>query len=797
MITMLKNYFKIAYRNLIKNKVYSFINIAGLSVGMAIAMLIGLWVVDELTFDKHFANYDHIAQVWQNVSSNGTTATNPDEPWPLADALRKDYESDFKYVAMSSWNGTHILGVGDKNISQQGVYCEPDITQMLSLEMVAGTRDGLKDPHSIILSAALAKACFGDSDPINKTIKIDNKLDVLVTGVYKDLPRNSSFANVSFIAPWALYFQSEGLIHMDNPWRPNSFQLFVQLGEHSTMERVSEKIRDVKLNHIKAAHEVALRPQLFLHPMRHWHLNAEFKNGVNVGGRIQYVWLFGISGIFILLLACINFMNLSTARSEKRAKEVGIRKAIGSQRGQLIQQFFSESLLMAAMALVIALLLAQLLLPLFNQVADKHMTILWLSPLFWGVCLGFTLITGFIAGSYPAFYLSSFRPVKVLKGTFRVGRAAAIPRRVLVVLQFTVSVVLIIGTLVVYRQIQYAQQRPIGYDRNGLVMVPMYTDDIHKHFDIVREELLKTGTAIDMAEAWSPVTAVWSTNTGFNWEGKDPALGLDFPNTGISQEYGKTIGWEFVAGRDFSKAFKTDTAAFIVNEAAIKFMGLKDPVGKTITWDGDPFIIIGVVKNMVVESPYDAIRPSLYHLTGDVGTQMIVKINPALSASDALAKIAGVFKKYSPNQPFDYQFVDQEYARKFGDEQRIARLAGMFALLAIFISCLGLFGMASFIAEQRTKEIGVRKVMGASIFDLWRLLSTDFVILVSVSLLLAFPLAYYCMHNWLQHYQYRSGIALWIFLVAGVGALLITLLTVSFQAIRAATANPIKSLNTE
>ncbi|MET6998899.1 ABC transporter permease [Chitinophaga defluvii] len=794
---MLKNYFKIAYRNLIKNKVYSFINIAGLSVGMAIAMLIGLWVVDELLFDKQFKNYERIAQVWQHSSDNGTINTRGNEPFPLAEELRRKYGSDFKHVALSTWNDMHLLGIGDKNIGQQGIYCEPDLTKILSLDMVAGTADGLKDVHAILLSASLAKACFGDANPINKTLKMDNAQDVMVVGVYKDLPYNSSFAEVSFMAPWALYYQMAGLAQVQNPWRSNSFQLFAQIGEHSTMAGVSQKIKDAKLDNISIAHEVALHPQLFLHPMRDWHLYSAFENGVNAGGRIQYVWLFAISGIFVLLLACINFMNLSTARSEKRAKEVGIRKAIGSQCAQLIQQFFSESLLMAGIALMMALLLAQLLLPLFNQLADKKVTILWENPLFWLVCFGFTLITGFIAGSYPAFYLSSFRPVKVLKGTFRVGRSAAIPRRVLVVLQFAVSVILIVSTLVVYQQIKYAQGRPLGYDSNGLVMVEMYTNDIHRHFDVVRDELLKTGAVVEMAESGSPVTAVWSTNSGFNWEGKDPGMGLDFPNTGVSPEYGKTVGWQFVAGRDFSKAFKTDSAAFVINETAARFMGLKDPVGKTITWDDAPYTIIGVIKDMVVESPYDAIRPSLYYMDGGSGSRMIVKVNPAVSTSVALPKIEAIFKKYSPRQPFEYQFADQEYARKFGDEQRIARLAGVFAILAVFISCLGLFGMASFMAEQRTKEIGVRKVMGASIFDLWRLLSTEFVIMVAISLIIAFPLAYYAMDTWLQHYQYRSGIALWIFAVAAFGALFITLLTVSFQAIKAAMANPIRSLRTE
>jgi ABC-type antimicrobial peptide transport system permease subunit len=499
-----------------------------------------------------------------------------------------------------------------------------------------------------------------------------------------------------------------------------------------------------------------------------------------------------------LLLACINFMNLSTARSQKRAKEVGIRKTIGSHRSQLIWQFFSESLLMVMLALMVALLLVVLLLPLFNEVANKQMFILWASPVFWAICIGFSLITGLIAGSYPAFYLSAFRPVKVLKGTFRVGRYAAIPRKVLVVLQFTVSVILIIVTVIVFRQIQFAQNRPIGYDRNGLVTLPMYTPAIHERFDVVRNELLQTGAVENMAECWSPITSVWNTNSGFNWEGKDPGMALDFPSEDVSYDYGKTVGWQFVAGRDFSRSFVTDSTAFVINEAAVKFTGLKDPVGKIITWDNEPYHIIGVVKDVIAESPYAPVRPAVYHmLRGGAGTRLIVKINPKVSTQQALAKIEAVFKRHNPTHPFDYQFVDQDYANKFGDEQRFGKLASIFSILAILISCLGLFGMASFMAEQRTKEIGVRKVLGATLFSLWGLLSTDFVRLVIIALAIACPVAYYAMTGWLQQYAYRTTIPWWIFPAAAMGTLFITFLTVSYQALKAALMNPIKSLRTE
>jgi putative ABC transport system permease protein len=417
--------------------------------------------------------------------------------------------------------------------------------------------------------------------------------------------------------------------------------------------------------------------------------------------------------------------------------------------------------------------------------------------LFWLMGIGFSFVTGLIAGSYPALYLSSFNPVKVLKGVFRAGRFAATPRKVLVVIQFTVSVVLIIGTIVVFRQIQFAKNRPIGYSRDGLITLQMSTSDIHTHFDVVKNELINSGAVVSMTEAGSPPTAVWSTNAGFDWKGKDPGQAVEFPNIDVSYDYGKTVGWQFKDGRDFSREFLTDSTGFVLNETAAKFIGLKNPVGEILKWDGTPYTIIGVIKDMVVESPYSPVRPTLFHISNSPGNVVIAKINPATNASAALSKIETVFKKYNPAQPFDYQFVDEAYARKFGDEQRTGKLAGFFATLAIFISCLGLFGMASFVAEQRTKEIGVRKILGASVINLWGLLSKDFVLLVFLSCAIAIPVGYYFLHTWLQKYEYRTEISWWIFAAAGTGALVITILTVSFQAITAAMANPVKSLRSE
>jgi putative ABC transport system permease protein len=464
----------------------------------------------------------------------------------------------------------------------------------------------------------------------------------------------------------------------------------------------------------------------------------------------------------------------------------------------LISQFFSESLVVALFAFAVSVLLVQLALPAFNQVADKKLTLLWSNPFFWIAGISFSLLTGIIAGSYPALYLSSFQPVKVLKGTFRVGRLASIPRKVLVVLQFTVSVILIIGTVVVFRQIQFAKNRPIGYDRNGLINIfQSSSPDIHKHFDAVRNELKGSGAIVELTESGSPTTQVWNTNGGFTWKGKDQALAVDFPNNGVSYEYGKTVGWVFKEGRDFSRDHATDSSTFIINESAAKFLGFKNPVGEVLNWNSKPFTIIGIIKDMIVESPYEPVRPSLFHIDKNQGNLFILKLNPSVSTSTSIEKIKTVFTKYDPASPFEYKFVDEDYARKFESEERVGKLASSFAILAIFISCLGIFGLASFVAEQRTKEIGVRKVMGASVLNLWGMLSKDFVVLVIISLCIAMPVAFYFMNEWLHKYGYHTGITWWIFAASGAGALLITLCTVSYQSIKAALANPVNSLRSE
>jgi putative ABC transport system permease protein len=789
---MLQNYFKVAWRNLLQSKVYSFINLIGLSTGMAIALLIGLWIMDELSFDTYHENRKTVAQVMDNQTLNGTRVTWNSVSVAVSDELRNKYADDFKRVAMVS-SGTNILSVGTKKISSDGSWAQADFPEMLTLNMAEGSRTALKDPTSILLSKSLATALFGNTSAIDRIVRVDNKIDLKVGGVYDDLPRNTSLYGTKFLLPWyntANYWRTQ-----NTDWHNHGPQLYVQLNDRAGFDQTTAKIKDITLPHYKEAKD--RKEALLLHPMEKWHLYSDFKDGKITGDRIQFVWLFGIISVFVLLLACINFMNLSTARSEKRAKEVGIRKAIGSLRGQLIGQFLSESMLITLLAFIITLLIVQLSLPLFNALSDKDMSLPWSNPLFWALTLGFTLCTGLIAGSYPAFYLSKFEPIKVLKGSFKTGRWAAIPRKVLVVVQFTVSIALIIGTIVVAEQIQYAKSRPVGYTRDGLISVDMNTPDIQGHYNALRDDLLRTDAVADMTESNSAVTEIFSDNNGFSWEGKPPSLDPEFGTIAVTHDFGKTLGWEITAGRDFSRDFPTDSGGFIINESALKITGLKDPVGKKIHWyDGD-HTIIGIVKDMVMQSPYTPTMPSIFYLNYGWTRLITVRINPRISTQEALTKIAPVFQKYNPGSPFEFKFIDQEYAQKFSDEQRIGKLSSVFSGLAILISCLGLFGLSSFVAEQRTKEIGVRKVLGASVFNVWSLLSKEFVALVGISLLIAAPLAYYYMHNWLASYDYRTPISAWIFLAAGAGALFITLLTVSFQAIKAALMNPARSLRSE
>jgi putative ABC transport system permease protein len=792
---MLKNFFTVAWRNMMKSKGYSAINIFGLALGMASAMLIGLWIYDQVTFNYYHSNHQQLAQVMTTQTFNGERGTDEAVSYPVGVELRNKWTNLFQNVSFVTWNETHVLAVGEKKISEKGIAAQPDFPRMLSLRKLEGDMNALKDPKSILLSQSVATALFGKDDPINKMVKLDNKNLLRVAGVFEDIPKNSNFNVDHFITSWDNYVANNDWVkRSEDNWGNHSWRAFVQLQPGVSHDQAIKAIEDIVVPHDHdGGHE-----QLTLLPMDHMRLYRDFKDGKSSGGAIKFVWMFGIIGVFVLLLACINFMNLSTARSEKRAKEVGIRKTLGSLRGQLIWQLLSESLLLALIALMVALLLTSLALPSFNKISDKDMVIPITNGWFWLLTLGFTIFTGLVAGSYPALYLSSFQPIKVLKGTFRVGRFASIPRKVLVVIQFTVSISLIIGTFIVYKQIQFAKNRPVGYSRAGLITADINTEDIYGHYNALRSDLLATGVVEDMAESNSSPTEISSNQIGFDWPGKDPSTQPLFAIVATTFDYGNTVKWQLKEGRDFSRNYSTDTGAFILNESAVKLIGVAHPVGMKIKWDGNKtHEVIGVVKDMLMQDPYRPVDPTIYFADFGWTQEIIVRFKPTVSAKEALEKIAPVFNQHNPGSPFTYKFTEDEFATKFADEERIGNLATVFAVLAIIISCLGLFGLASFVAEQKTKEIGIRKVLGASIPNIWRLLSTEFVVLVLISSLIATPLSWYYLHQWLIKYEYHTEISWWIFVLGAIGALIITLLTVSYQAIKAALANPVKSLRTE
>jgi putative ABC transport system permease protein len=804
---MLKNFIKIAWRNLTKNAGYSVINIGGLAVGIAVALFIGLWVYDEISYDHSFKNMQNIGEVSRLYTEPLSRETNNSVwlPQPMRKVLRNNYGQLFKHVLITRGQQDYSLKIDNNHFIEKGQFIENGVIDMLSLKMLKGNAASLSDQKSIILSESAAKAIFGNADPVNHQISIDNRLDAKITGIYEDLPQNSSFGSIQFFANYDnLLANTPGIKVNEDNWGHTSHFIYVQTADHVTLEQASAAVeqlyrKDAPSDVAAGAKNYNLR--LWLFPMKKWYLYGEFKDGYPVSGRITYVWLFAVVGVFVLLLACINFMNLSTARSEKRSKEVGVRKVMGSTRKSLIVQFLSESFLVVFLAFIIGLFMTVIFLPSFNTLTEKNIGIPFSNWRFWILSTSFLTATALLAGTYPALYLSSFQPIKVLKGTFRLSRFASYPRRALVVMQFTVSIALIIGTVVVYRQIKYAQNRPVGYHKESLLRISMSDPDFMDNKSAIKGEILSAGIASDIAFSSSPVTAIWDNYGGFSWKGKDPQSESSFSVTWVNEDFGKTVGWKLRQGRDFSKDYGTDTSAVIINASAAKYLGLKNPVGEFIRFDADGTQrqIIGVVDDIVAESPYEPVRMGFYWLQKNPNylAQMQLKLNPAMSMNDALSKTASILKRTAPAAPFLYKFADQEYALKFSAEQKISSLATIFAVFAIFISCLGIFGLASFIAEQRAREIGIRKVLGASVSNVWKLLSGDFVVLVLISCFIATPLAYYFMQQWLHGYQYRTDMSWWIFALAGTGALAITLLTVSFQAIKAALVNPTISLRAE
>ena len=784
---------------MLHSKGYSALNIVGLAAGMAVALLIGLWVTDQYSYDRFLPNYKQSYQVEMNLTSqhNGTS-TQTSIALPLTDVLSKEIPG-IKYVAESDAIGlmNHGLLVGDKKLYMGGGAAGTDFFKIFQYPFVKGNANmALKDIYSIVLTESTAKALFGDDNPMGKVVRFDNSQNLKVTGVIKEIPKNATL-QFHYITPFAFAEATQDWVKLGRTkWTWNSFNAYVALEPGVTYEQIAPKIRDIVNK--RSSDMRSSKPEVIMHPLKDWHLYNEFKNGKVVGGFVDYVRLFSIIGMLVLAIACINFMNLSTARSEKRAREVGVRKAIGSGRIDLVYQFLLESVLITFMSFLVGLLFVQLALPSFNILTGSDIHVPYGNIGFWCIMTAFILLTGLAAGSRPAFYLSSFNPVRVLKGSIQAGKAATLPRKILVVIQFTCSVALIISTVIVYQQIQFVKNRPTGYRADRLVMTDM-NGELYQHYDALRNELLSSGLVESVVSSTSPATQIYSHYSLQKWPGK---LGGDEEvNIGaiwVSNGYFQTMGMTMAAGRDFSGDWKNDSLNVIVNEATVRRIGLKDPVNQMITWNGSnqPVRIVGVVKDALIESPYKPVEPAIFG-HNPYGFVITYRLPKNADTHATIEKIGKVFEKYNPAYPYQYKFIDVEYASKFNLEVLIGRLAGVFAGLAIFISCLGLFGLTAYVAEQRTKEIGIRKVLGASITQVWMLLSLDFVVLVMISCLIASPIALYFLKQWLEKYNYHITIGLGVFVVSGIAAIIITLFTISFQAIKAALANPVKSLRSE
>ncbi len=792
---MFKNYLKIAWRNMLHNKVYSALNIAGLAAGMAVALLIGLWIYSQYAYDRYLPAYDQLYKVKLNFYHSGEVHTQSGSSLPLIEEFRKSYP-EVKYASETDWGGQHSLVTGDKKLDPFGYIVGADFLKMFSYPMLKGNiNSAFNDPNSIILTESIATALFGNQDPMNKLIRIDNKNNVRVTGVMKDIPVNSTL-QFFYLLPYSYSEQTYPETKKERThWQNYSYPEYVELQPGTDAGAFENKIKNIIAKHDP---DQTTKIEVILQPAKNWHLLAEFKNGKPADGIIQYVRMFGIIGILVLVIACINFVNLSTARAEKRAREVGVRKSIGSSRTDLIIQFLSESFLITFVAFAVSILIVQLVLPSFNNITYSKISMPYGSMTFWLIMLGYVLITGLLAGSRPAFYLSSFNPVKVLKGTIQLGKQAALPRKIMVVVQFTCSIALIISTLIIYQQIKYAKDRPKGYNPDNLMMLNS-SDDLNKNYNALKHDLLQSGQVVSVTKAASNMTYFPASFSIHDFPGKKSGESLEMATTAVSPGYFKTIGMKFISGHDFAEDAGPDTLNIVINEAAVQVFRLKDPLNQLITFDysKSPMRIIGVVENAIVGSPFYSAGPALYVYNPGWTGAIMYRLNPNVNRQQAIKKISAIFNKYNPSFPFDYRFADEAFAATYLLEALVGTLASIFAGLAVFISCLGLFGLAAYVAEQRKKEIGIRKVLGASVSQVWVLLSKDFILLVVISSVIASPVAFYFLHGWLEKFDYRITIGPAAFLIAAALTIIITIFTISYQAINSALANPVKSLRTE
>ncbi len=788
---MLRNFFIITFRNLKKNSLYSSINIAGLSIGIVCSVLILLWVSDEVSFDKFIPKSDRLYQVWVSADFDGRVNSWMSVPLPTYDAM-KTADTNIKNSVVTGWGGDRLISYEDVRIIKRGYYVSEEFLEMFEFPMISGTPDlALDDPMSIVISESLGKILFGDEDPMGKMVRMEDKGSLQVTGVVRDVPENSTF-QFDYLATWK-YRESvnEWVARNRTNWGNYSFQIFVELNDPSNETKVEAAIEDM----LTKVGQDDIPRRFWLHPMERWRLYSNFDDqGKESGGMSDYVQLFTAIAMFILIIACINFMNLATARSEKRAREVGIRKSLGSKRRELVAQFIGESILIAAVAFGIAVILTEVALPFYNDLVDKKLSVDYLSPIFWLISLGGILIVGVISGSYPAFFLSSFQPITTLKGSVTVGKTGATPRKVLVTLQFLFSILLLISTIVIVQQIDLVKNRDLGYDQENLIAVEV-TDDIVDNYDVLKQELLQSGAVGSVTRSNSQITQI-NSNNFLGWPGKPESERVIFTTIAAEYDYAETMGIEVLHGRDFSKEFASDSDAIVINRAALELMQLEDPIGTNLDLWGEKVKLIGVIENSLMGSPYEPVKP-MFVILDNWGGYMSIRLKKTNDLQTSLKTVEGILNKHNPAYPFDYNFADVEFQRKFTTISLTKKLASLFAVLAFVITGLGLFGLASFTAEQRIKEIGIRKVLGATISSLMRLMSREFTRLVVISFVLAAPLAWYLLNQYLDRYTIRIDIAWWIFPVVGVLVLIFALAIVSNQASRAAKVNPAKSLRNE
>jgi ABC-type antimicrobial peptide transport system permease subunit len=791
---MLENYFKIACRNLVREKGYAFINIAGLAVGMAAAMLIFLWIENELTFDRFYPKTKRLSQVYNRDIIGGEPHVWGTTPAPLALALIRDYPEVEDAARYRSTN--LLLAANDKFLNVEGSFADPGFLNMFDFPVLAGNRHkALAANSNIVITKSLAEKLFGTTDVLGKTIRIERKDNFMITAVLDNIPSNSSFKAVEYVLPWNY---SVALGWTNDNWSNNNYYTYVLLDQKSNAEAVNDKIKHVTVSHLKGVMEDPSHREIFLNPADKWHLYSKEEHGQLVDGRIVTVRLFGIIAAFILLIACVNFINLSTARSDKRAKEVGIRKVAGAPKLTLVFQFISESVILAFLSGIVAFAIVWAFIPSFNTLINTQLSPDFTSLSFLLPALAFVFFTGLLAGSYPAFFLANFQPLKVMKGTYRSARTSFSPRKGLVILQFTFAIVLIISTLIIKQQINHAQNRSNGYDKNNLVFTYLQ-GDLGKHYAPLQQELLASGAVASISKSIGPITQLNTRQWGVSWPGSTQKdKDQEFVPFGTDIDFLKTNGVKLVAGREIDiRKYPSDSLALMLNESAVKAMRLNDPVGVKVKFSGKEWNVVGVVKDFIFASPYDKINPVLVYGPARDLPWTSIRLNPANSTAINLEIVRAIFKKHNPEYPFEYTFADESYQAKFAEEQRTGKLTGFFTGLTIFISCLGLFGLAAFSAQQRTKEIGVRKVLGASVTSIIQMLSTEFVKLVLIAFLVASPVAWYAMDKWLQDYNYRISIEWNVFATTLVLIILLVLITVSFQAIKAALMNPVKSLKVD